>query len=58
MADLQRTIEPDIVWARFKAGKAGTIRWYRAVYDRLLEIGFDTAVMPELERTVQALEKL
>ena len=58
MSDLQRTIEPDVVWSRFKAGKSGTLWWYRAVYDRLEEIGFKGPIMPELERTVLALEKI
>jgi (p)ppGpp synthase/HD superfamily hydrolase len=58
MSDLQRTIEPDTVWSRFKAGKAGTVWWYRAVHERLREVGFDAPIMPELERTVRTLEKL
>jgi (p)ppGpp synthase/HD superfamily hydrolase len=57
LSDIQRTIEPDSVWARFKVGKEGTIRWYRAVYDRLQELDFDAPIMAELERTVKALEK-
>jgi (p)ppGpp synthase/HD superfamily hydrolase len=57
LADLARTIEPDAVWARFKVGKDGTVRWYRSVHNRLDELGFDTPIMPELERTVVALEK-
>jgi (p)ppGpp synthase/HD superfamily hydrolase len=58
LADLQRTIQPENVWARFKAGKEGTVRWYRAVYDRLRDLGFETPIMPELERTVKALERV
>jgi len=57
LADLARTIEPEGVWGRFKVGKDGTVRWYRSVYDRLKELGFDAPIMPELERTVVALEK-
>lgn len=56
LSDLQRTIEPDVVWGRFKAGKAGTVRWYRSVYDRLRSLGFQAPIMPELERAVLALE--
>ncbi|MEX2154789.1 MAG: HD domain-containing protein [Gemmatimonadaceae bacterium] len=55
-ADLQRTIQPDSVWGRFKAGKEGTQRWYRSVYDRLRELKFDAPIMPELEKTVKAIE--
>jgi (p)ppGpp synthase/HD superfamily hydrolase len=58
LSDLNRTIEPDTVWSRFKAGKRGTQWWYRAVYDRLTEIGFEAPIMPELEQTVLKLEKL
>ena len=57
MADLQRTIEPNTVWSRFKAGRTGTMWWYRAVYDRLKEVGFKAPIMGEFEKTVLALEK-
>ncbi len=57
LADIARTIEPDTVWARFKVGKVGTVWWYRAVLERLEELGFDAPIMPELERTVKAIEK-
>ena len=56
LADLQRTIEPANVWGRFKAGKEGTVRWYRGVYERLKRLGFRAPIMAELERTVIALE--
>src|SRR3954470_21566491 len=42
LADLNRTLDPDTVWSRFSAGRVGTVRWYRRVYDRLREVGFDT----------------
>jgi (p)ppGpp synthase/HD superfamily hydrolase len=57
LADIARTIEPDRIWSRFKAGKEGTVWWYRAVYDRLKELKFDAPIMPELEATVKAVEK-
>lgn len=57
LADLARTIQPSSVWARFKVGKDGTVWWYRAVYDRLVQLGFDTPIMPELLRTVKAIEQ-
>ena len=56
LSDLKRTIQPDSVWARFKVGKEGTVRWYRSVYERLRQLGFDAAIMAELESTVRALE--
>lgn len=56
LADLQRTIEPANVWSRFKSGKEGTVWFYRAVYERLREVGFRAPIMAELERAVLALE--
>jgi len=56
LSDLKRTIQPDSVWARFKVGKEGTVRWYRAVYERLKQLGFDAPIMGELEATVRILE--
>jgi (p)ppGpp synthase/HD superfamily hydrolase len=58
LSDTKRTIQPENVWARFKVGKEGTLRWYRSVYDRLGELGFDAPIMGELERAVNALEEL
>ena len=57
LSDLQRTIDPDAIWARFKAGKEGTVAWYRAVYDRLRELGFQAPIMPELADPVARLER-
>jgi (p)ppGpp synthase/HD superfamily hydrolase len=57
LTDLQRTIQPDNVWGRFKAGKEGTVRWYRSVYDRLQSLKFGAPIMPELEKTVKRLER-
>lgn len=57
LADLARTIEPERIWARFKLGKEGTAWWYRAVYDRLSGLEFDAPIMPELAKTVLAIEK-
>lgn len=56
LTDLKRTSWPENIWSRFKAGKEGTIRWYRAVYDRLAALGFQAPIMAELERTVLAME--
>ena len=57
LSDLDRTIDRDAIWSRFKLGKKGTVRWYRAVYDRLAELGFDAPIMAELEATVRRLEQ-
>jgi (p)ppGpp synthase/HD superfamily hydrolase len=45
LADLRRTIDPDTIWSRFSGGKEGTIRFYRAVYDRLKDVGFSGEIM-------------
>ena len=57
LSDLDRTIDRDAIWTRFKLGKEGTVRWYRAVYDRLSELGFEAPIMPELAATVLRLER-
>jgi (p)ppGpp synthase/HD superfamily hydrolase len=56
LADLRRTLDPDTVWNRFSAGREGTIRWYRAVYERLREVGFDAPILEELREVAEALE--
>ena len=58
IADLKRTLDPDTVWSRFSAGRLGTVRWYRRVYDRLRELGFDTPIMAELRDVAEELEAL
>ena len=42
----------------FKAGKEGTVRWYRDVHDRLTSLGFEAPIMGELARVVTELEEL
>jgi (p)ppGpp synthase/HD superfamily hydrolase len=56
LADLKRTLDADTVWSRFNAGRVGTVRWYRRVYDRLRELGFDAPIMEELREVAQELE--
>lgn len=56
LADLERTLDPDTVWSRFNVGRVGTVRWYRRVYDRLRELGFDAPIMAELRDVAQELE--
>ena len=56
VADLGRTLDPDTVWSRFNVGRVGTVRWYRRVYDRLRELGFDAPIMDELRAVATALE--
>jgi (p)ppGpp synthase/HD superfamily hydrolase len=56
LADLRRTLDPESVWGRFSVGKEGTIRWYRAVHERLKEVGFTTPIVDELREVTEALE--
>ena len=58
LADLMRTLDPDTVWSRFNAGRTGTVRWYRRVYERLRELGFDTPIMDELRDVAGELERV
>ena len=58
VADLKRTIDPNTIWSRFVSGKAGTIRWYRRVLDRLAALGFDAPIMRELGEAVAEIERL
>jgi (p)ppGpp synthase/HD superfamily hydrolase len=57
LADLERTLDPDTVWSRFTLGRTGTARWYRRVYERLSELGFDALIMDELREVAGALER-
>ncbi|MEO8560442.1 MAG: HD domain-containing protein [bacterium] len=57
LADLNRTLDPDTVWSRFNVGRLGTIRWYRRVYERLRELGFDAPIMTELRGVAEDLER-
>jgi (p)ppGpp synthase/HD superfamily hydrolase len=56
LADLRRTIDADTVWGRFNGGRAGTMEWYRGVYDRLHALGFDAPIMAELRGLAEQLE--
>ena len=57
LSDLRRTVDPDTVWGRFTAGREGTVRWYRAVHDRLRDVGFDAPIVDELGASVESLER-
>ena len=57
LADLRRTVDPESVWSRFSVGKEGTIRWYRAVHDRLRALGFVAPILEELRDVAVALEQ-
>jgi (p)ppGpp synthase/HD superfamily hydrolase len=60
LADLRRTADPadrEVIWRRFRQGKAGTAAYYRAVFQRLRDIGFNEPIMDELEQFVVELEQ-
>ena len=58
LADLKRTLDPDTVWSRFAVGRSGTVRWYRRVYERLRELGFEAPIMDELREVAEELERV
>jgi (p)ppGpp synthase/HD superfamily hydrolase len=57
ITDLRRTVDPESVWTRF-GGKTGTGRWYRQVYERLRDVGFDAPIMAELDAVSAELLEL
>lgn len=57
LTDLRRTVDADTVWGRFASGREGTIRWYRAVCDRLAALGFRAPIQDELRAVTEALEE-
>jgi (p)ppGpp synthase/HD superfamily hydrolase len=56
LTDLRRTVDASSVWSRFALGRAGVIRWYRTVLDRMIAVGFTGAILAELREVVEALE--
>jgi (p)ppGpp synthase/HD superfamily hydrolase len=58
LSDLRRTVDAETIWSRFGGGRAGTGRWYRQVYERLRELGFDAPIMAELDRISGELQEL
>ena len=56
LADLKRTEFPENVWNRFRSGRE-TPRWYRQVYERLREVGFEAPIMEELRGVAESLEQ-
>lgn len=56
LADLGRTVDSHAIWSRFSGGRAATVEWYRAVYERLRELGFNGEIMTELGRVTAELE--
>ncbi|HXN75494.1 MAG TPA: HD domain-containing protein [Gemmatimonadaceae bacterium] len=58
LSDLRRTVDTETIWSRFGGGRAGTGRWYRQVYERLREVGFDAPIMAELDAVSGELQEL
>jgi (p)ppGpp synthase/HD superfamily hydrolase len=58
LSDLRRTVDAETIWSRFGGGRAGAGRWYRQVYDRLREVGFDAPIMAELDAVSGELQEL
>jgi (p)ppGpp synthase/HD superfamily hydrolase len=58
ITDLRRTVDADTVWNRFGGGKDATAHWYRSVFERLREVGFDAPIMAELEKVSADLGQL
>jgi (p)ppGpp synthase/HD superfamily hydrolase len=58
ISDLRRTLDPETIWGRFGGGRAGASRWYRQVYERLRELGFNAPIMAELDKASGELQKL
>jgi (p)ppGpp synthase/HD superfamily hydrolase len=58
LADLRRTMDPDTVWSRFGGGRTNVLPWYRAVYERLRDVGFKAPIMSELDRVTSELERM
>ena len=58
ISDLRRTVDTETIWSRFGGGKASTVGWYRQVYERLREVGFDAPIMTELDPVSSELATL
>lgn len=58
VSDLRRTVDPETVWNRFNTGKSATAAWYRQVFDKLHEVGFDAPIMAELDQVSAELLEL
>jgi len=58
LSDLRRTVDAETIWSRFGGGRVGTGRWYRQVYERLREVGFNAPIMAELDAVSGDLQRL
>jgi (p)ppGpp synthase/HD superfamily hydrolase len=58
ISDLRRTVDRETIWSRYTGGKAATASWYRQVYERLRDVGFDAPIMSELDQVSGELQEL
>src|SRR3954471_16523297 len=58
ISDLRRTVDRETIWSRYTGGKAATASWYREVYERLRDVGFDAPIMSELDQVSRELQEL
>jgi (p)ppGpp synthase/HD superfamily hydrolase len=58
ISDLRRTVDRETIWSRYTGGKAATASWYRQVYERLRDVGFDAPIMSELDQVSRELQEL
>jgi len=58
LSDLRRTVDTETIWNRFGGGRIETSRWYRQVYERLREVGFNAPIMAELDAVSGDLQEL
>jgi (p)ppGpp synthase/HD superfamily hydrolase len=56
LANLRRTIDANSVWSQLPLGREGTIRWFRALCDRLRAVGFNAPIVDELSNAVDELK--
>jgi (p)ppGpp synthase/HD superfamily hydrolase len=56
LLDLLHAADRDAVWGAFSGGKPTVCAWYRAVHERLRELGFDGAIMSELHQVASLIE--
>ena len=55
LADLRRTVDVNVVWSRFSAGRVAVVAWYGTLAARLRALGFDAAILTELQEVANAL---
>ncbi len=57
LSDLRRTVDENAIWSRFSLSKEKTLKWYRDVHARLIEVGFSAPILDELGDVVKRLDE-